>query len=230
MNLQKIIDSLCVCIKNNPDLRGLKVDVDNSPNIPTNSKDESQDKIRLHNLLKEKNDNSFLDDYNRILTYNHNNIKFLENKDKKNTEKPFFYRNFTLKNGIIHEESEEKYNKEINKQVKINENNKIENKKGKNNKDNIKDNKTINSLIPQEQQLLSLNKKKNINTVFTYSVNNQSKNIGEQFNIINSDINKKEGIVQEVINEKSAFKEFQNNMDDIIKKSLGKRQYSESDD
>ena len=230
MNLQKIIDSLCVCIKNNPDLRGLKVDVDNSPNIPTNSKDESQDKIRLHNLLKEKNDNSFLDDYNRILTYNHNNIKFLENKDKKNTEKPFFYRNFTLKNGIIHEESEEKNNKEINKQVKINENNKIENKKGKNNKDNIKDNKTINSLIPQEQQLLSLNKKKNINTVFTYSVNNQSKNIGEQFNIINSDINKKEGIVQEVINEKSAFKEFQNNMDDIIKKSLGKRQYSESDD
>ena len=229
MNLQKIIDSLCVCIKNNPDLRGLKVDVDNSPNIPTNSKDESQDKIRLHNLLKEKNDNSFLDDYNRILTYNHNNIKFLENKDKKNIEKPCFYRNFTLKNGIIHEESEEKNNKEINKQVKINENNKIENKKGKNNKDNIKDNKTINSLIPQEQQLLSSSKKKNIKT-FTYSVNNQSKNIGEQFDIINSDINKKEGIVQEVINEKSAFKEFQNNMDDIIKKSLGKRQYSESDD
>ncbi len=132
MNLQKIIDSLCVCIKNNPDLRGLKVDVDNSPNIPTNSKNESQDKIRLHNLLKGKNDNSFLDDYNRILTYNHNNIKFLENKDKKNIEKPFFYRNFTLKNGIIHEESEEKYNKEINNQVKINENNKIENKKKEN--------------------------------------------------------------------------------------------------
>ncbi len=229
MNLQKIIDSLCVCIKNNPDLRGLKVDVDNSPNIPTNSKNESQDKIRLHNLLKGKNDNSFLDDYNRILTYNHNNIKFLENKDKKNIEKPFFYRNFTLKNGIIHEESEEKYNKEINNQVKINENNKIENKKKENKKGNFKVNKTINSLIPQEQQLLSLNKKKNIKT-FTYSVNNQSKNIEEQFNIINSDINKKEGIVQEVINEKSAFKEFQNNMDDIIKKSLGKRQYSESDD
>ena len=229
MNLQKIIDSFCVCIKNNPELRGLKVDVDNGPNIPTNSKDESQDKIRLHILLKGKNDNSFLDDYNRILTYNHNNIKFLENKDKKNIEKPFFYRNFTLKNGIIHEESEEKYNKEINKQVKINENNKIENKKRENNKDNIKDNKTINSLIRQEQQLLSSSKKKNIKT-FTYSVNNQSKNIGEQFDIINSDINKKEGIVQEVINEKSAFKEFQNNMDDIIKKSLGKRQYSESDD
>ena len=226
MNFQKIIDSLCVCLKKNPEFRVLKVDVENNQNIATNSKNESHDKERLHNILKEKNNIPLIDNYSRIFTYS-NNIQFLKNNDKKNKEKPFFYRNFTLKNGIIHDESDE--NNKItnnNNNIKSKRENNIkiiENNKEKENK------KTSNTIEPQEQLLhkSTLNKKKNIKTVFTY---HKRENFAEQLDIINSDKNQKEGIVQEVINEKSAFKEFQNNMDDIIKKSLLKKQYSESDD
>ena len=145
MNFQKIIDSLCVCLKKNPEFRVLKVDVENNQNIATNSKNESHDKERLHNILKEKNNIPLIDNYSRIFTYS-NNIQFLKNNDKKNKEKPFFYRNFTLKNGIIHDESDE--NNKItnnNNNIKSKRENNIkiiENNKEKENK------KTSNTIEP----------------------------------------------------------------------------------
>ena len=76
-------------------------------------------------------------------------------------------------------------------------------------------------------------KNKNKNTpLINYSatIKDKQQNIAEKLKIINSNNIKTDKIVQEVINEKSAFKEFQKNLDDIINKILLNKQHSESED
>jgi hypothetical protein len=102
-NLNKIIESFCPCLewKNNP--KSLKLDIDNSFNISTITKNDinESDKYNIHNInFKNLNYQKVIlpksENYNKYSTTN-NNKKIYQNN----------FKNFQIINGIIQDVSED---------------------------------------------------------------------------------------------------------------------------
>ena len=358
INFTNIVDSFCSCLNKKDEQNSLKVDINTSPNISTNVKKDRNISEKLQIQIKNQDINQIpsplFEGYSKMKTFNNNSKIYSNNR-------PMYYRNFTLKNGIIQDESEEidniikkihtqkkfvdnkNINININNNINININNNIikENKKKKSNflpgknlndkindnnvNDNLNDNnlndkvyennvnkkvndnnskntlndnnlnnnlsdnnlndkmkdnnlnnkvndnnlnnkdndnnlnekgnnnnklengnlkkiKTLankndvsnlgkfNTFEDEQNVETKKNHKNNVSINYSVTIKDKQQNIAEKLKTINSNNIIKDKIVQVVLNEKSIYKEFQKNMDDVINKYLSNKQHSESDD